>query len=90
MTRVLIAVVVGFLFTSVALARPKQVIVRAGHPVAVVASNGAERGWWLLLNEHGRWTRWDGPYYAEYPCIDDTGDWHRANPHKVFACVEAK
>lgn len=41
-------------------------------------------------DEHGRWVRWDGPHYTEFACIDDTGNWHRANPHKVFACAEAK
>ncbi len=69
MTRVLILVVVGLLCAPVALAQRKHVIDWVGSPIAVVASNGAERGWWLLVNERGRWIRWDGPYYTEFACV---------------------
>ncbi len=90
MRRALLAVFVGLLFTSVAPAHPKPQIVRAGYPIAAGASNTGEADWWLLVNEHGRWTRWDGPYYDEFECDEDRGIWYRANPHKAFVCAEAQ
>lgn len=91
MIRALMAVVVGLLCSSVGPAHPKQVIVRTGHPIAVVASNETERGWWLLVGEHGRWSQWDGPYSTKSSRIGNIMNWwHPANPHKVFACAEAR